>query len=519
MTAKGQKGEVMLERVKIFDTTLRDGEQSPGNTMNTQEKLRVARQLEALGVDIIEAGFPIASEGDFDAVRQIAAIIKNSEVAGLARANNEDIDRAWEAIKDAQMPRIHTFISTSDIHLKHQFKKTRDEILIIASDAVKRAKKYTDNVEFSAMDATRSDWDYLCRIVAEVIDAGAVTVNIPDTVGYAVPQEFGRLIRYIKEHVPNIDRAVISVHCHNDLGLAVANSIAAVENGARQIECTINGIGERAGNASMEEIAMILRTRKDAFSLDTRIVTEKIYPASRLITAITGVSVQPNKAIVGANAFAHESGIHQDGLLKAKLTYEIMTPESVGISKSSLVLGKHSGRHAFRERIEGLGYTLDDKELNITFKRFKTLSDMKKYIYDEDIEMIIMDEIYKIPEKYKLAYLNVSCGNTTIPTATVKLEIDGNIYQDVGVGDGPVDATFKIIKKMVKTNSKLAKFSVNSISKDMDAQGEVFVKLEEKGLIAIGKGADTDIIVASAKAYINALNRLEYVKSKKVEVK
>ncbi len=509
----------MSERVYIFDTTLRDGEQSPGNTMNTQEKLRVARQLELLGVDIIEAGFPIASDGDFDAVKQIAGIIKNSEVAGLARANDEDIDRAWEAIKIAAKPRIHTFISTSDIHLKHQFRKNRDEILKIAVSAVKRAKKYTDNVEFSAMDATRSDWDYLCKVFSEVIDAGAVTINVPDTVGYTVPEEFGRLIRYIREHVPNISNAVISVHCHNDLGLAVANSIAAIQNGARQVECTINGIGERAGNASLEEIAMILRVRKDVFPADTRIVSEKIYPTSRLITAITGVSVQPNKAIVGANAFAHESGIHQDGLLKEKLTYEIMTPESVGIPKSSLVLGKHSGRHAFRERIEGLGYSLDDKELNLAFKRFKSLSDMKKYVYDEDIEMIIMDEIYKIPEKYRLLYLNVSCGNMIIPTATVKLEADGNVYQDVGVGDGPVDATFKIIKKIAKTNSKLVKFSVNSITKDMDAQGEVFVKVEEKGLIAIGKGADTDIIVASAKAYVNALNRLEYVKSKKIEVK
>ncbi len=504
----------MSEQVFIFDTTLRDGEQSPGNTMNTQEKLRVARQLELLGVDIIEAGFPIASEGDFDAVKQIAKLVKHCQVAGLARANDEDIDRAWKAIKMAAQPRIHTFISTSDIHLKHQFKKTRDEVLVIAVAAVKRAKRYIDNVEFSAMDATRSDWDYLCKVVAEVIDAGATTVNIPDTVGYAVPHEFGELISYIRKNVPNIDKAVISVHCHNDLGLAVANSIAAIHNGARQVECTINGIGERAGNASLEEIAMILRTRKANFTADTRIVSEKIYPTSRLITSITGVPVQPNKAIVGANAFAHESGIHQDGLLKAKLTYEIMTPESVGISKSSLVLGKHSGRHALRDRVENLGYILDDKELNLAFKRFKTLSDMKKNVYDEDIEMIIMDEIYKTAERVKLVYLNVSCGNTTIPTATVKLEIDGNIVQDVGTGDGPVDATYKVIKRLVKTTSKLEKFSVNSITQDMDAQGEVFVKVSEKGLKAIGKGADTDIIVASAKAYINALNRLEYMKTK-----
>ena len=504
----------MTDRVLIFDTTLRDGEQSPGNTMNTPEKLRVAKQLEALGVDIIEAGFPIASEGDFDAVRQIAEAVKDSEIAGLARANDEDIDRAWEAVKVANMPRIHTFISTSDIHLMHQFKKDRDEILKIAVSAVKRAKKHTPAVEFSAMDATRSDWDYLCRVFAEVIDAGAMTVNVPDTVGYTVPDEFGRLIKYIMANVPNISQAVISVHCHNDLGLAVANSIAAIVNGARQVECTINGIGERAGNASLEEIAMILRTRRDAFLLDTRIKTEKIYSTSRLVTSITGVSVQPNKAIVGANAFAHESGIHQDGLLKAKVTYEIMTPESVGIPKSSLVLGKHSGRHAFRQRIAELGYSLADKELNLAFKRFKALSDVKKDIYNEDIEMIIMDEIYKIPEKYKLAYLSVSCGNTTVPTATVKLEIDGSVYQDVGVGDGPVDATYKIIKRIVNTNSKLLKFSINSITKDMDAQGEVFVKLEENGHIVIGKGADTDIIVASARAYINALNKLDYIKQK-----
>ena len=507
----------MAERVFIFDTTLRDGEQSPGNTMNTPEKLRVARQLEILGVDIIEAGFPIASEGDFEAVKLIAETVKNCEIAGLARANNEDIDRAWEAIKNAAMPRIHTFISTSDIHLKHQFKKTRDEILKIAVDAVKRAKKHTPNVEFSAMDATRSDWDYLCRILAEVIEAGAVTVNVPDTVGYTVPAEFGELIRYIVTNVPNIAKAVISVHCHNDLGLATANSIAAIQNGARQVECTVNGIGERAGNASLEEIAMILRTRKNVFAVDTRIVSEKIYPTSKLITSITGASVQANKAIVGANAFAHESGIHQDGLLKSKLTYEIMRPESVGITKSSLVLGKHSGRHAFRERIEEMGYTFSDSEINLAFKRFKTLSDMKKYVYDEDIEMIIMDEIYKVPERFKIAYLNVTCGNNVVPTAMVKLEIDGNVLQDVGFGDGPVDATYKVIKKLVKTNSKLLKFSVNSITRDMDAQGEVFVKIEEKGSTVIGKGTDTDIIVASAKAYVNALNKLEYVKKRKVE--
>lgn len=507
----------MTQRVFIFDTTLRDGEQSPGNTMNAQEKIRVAKQLEALGVDIIEAGFPIASEGDFESVKQIAEVVKGSQVAGLARANFEDIDRTWEAVRGAVNPRIHTFISTSDIHLKYQIKKSRDEVLKLTEDSVKRAKKYTDNVEFSAMDATRSDWDYLCKVFAIAIEAGANTINIPDTVGYAVPDEFGALVRYVMEHVPNISQAVVSTHCHNDLGLAVANSIAGVKAGARQVECTINGIGERSGNAALEEVVMILRTRKDVFSFDTGIVSEKIYPTSRLITSVTGAPVQPNKAVVGANAFAHESGIHQDGLLKAKLTYEIMTPQSVGIPKSSLILGKHSGRHAFRDRIGDLGYSLDEKELNLAFKRFKVLADMKKDVYDEDIEMIIMDEIVRVPEKYRLAYLSVVCGNMAIPTATVRIEIDGQAHQEAGFGDGPVDATLKAIKKIIKTNSKLLKFYVNAITGGTDAQGEVFVKLEEKGSTVIGKGVDTDVIVASGKAYVNALNKLEYVKKRKAK--
>jgi 2-isopropylmalate synthase len=502
----------MPERVLIFDTTLRDGEQSPGNTMNGPEKLRVAKQLEALGVDIIEAGFPIASEGDFESVKQIAQLVKNSEVAGLARASFEDIDRAWNAVKYAAKPRIHTFISTSDIHLKHQLRKNRDEVLKIAEDSVRRASRYTPNVEFSAMDATRSDWDYLCRVFAVAVEAGATTINVPDTVGYAVPDEFGRLIRYVMGNVPNISQAIVSVHCHNDLGLAVANSISAVRNGARQVECTINGIGERSGNAALEEIVMILRTRRDVFSLQTRIATEKIYPTSRLITSITGAPVQPNKAIVGTNAFAHESGIHQDGLLKAKSTYEIMTPESVGIPKSSLILGKHSGRHAFRDRIENLGYSLNDRELNLAFKRFKTLADMKKDVYDEDIEMIIMDEIVRVPEKYRLVYVSVVCGNMAIPTATVKIEIEKDVYQEACFGDGPVDATLKAIQKIIKTNSTFVKFYVNAITGGTDAQGEVFVKLEEDGSTVIGKGADTDIIVASGKAYVNALNKLEFVR-------
>ncbi len=499
-------------KVKIFDTTLRDGEQSPGNTMNIQEKLRVARQLEILGVDIIEAGFPIASQGDFDAVKQIAKTIKKSVVAGLARANKKDIDRAWEAIKNARKPRIHTFISTSEIHLKYQLRMTRKEVLKIAVKSVKRAKKYTPNVEFSAMDATRSDRDYLCRVFAEVIDAGATTLNVPDTVGYAVPAEFGELISYLMENVPNISDATISVHCHNDLGLSVANSLAAVANGARQVECTINGIGERAGNASLEEIVMVLRTRKDLFQTDTSILTEKIYPSSRLITSITGVPVQPNKAIVGANAFAHESGIHQDGLLKEKETYEIMTPQSIGMMKSSLIIGKHSGSHAFRKRVEELGYKLTAEELKKAFQRFKDLADKKKEVFDEDIEAIVADEILRAPDVYKLLNLNVVSGTVAIPTATVEIEANGNIIKDVGFGDGPVDAAFKTIAKVTKTKSRLLKYIVNSITGGTDAQGEVTVRLEEDGTVVVGQGAHMDIIMASAFAYVNALNRIEQIK-------
>ncbi len=512
----GRKKKI-FEQVKIFDTTLRDGEQSPGNTMNIQEKLRVARQLEILGVDIIEAGFPIASQGDFDAVNLIAKTIKKSQIAGLARANNMDIDRAWEAIKKAKKPRIHTFISTSDIHLKYQLRKTRDEVLKIAVRSVKRAKKYTPDVEFSTMDATRSDRDYLCRVLAEAIDAGATTVNIPDTVGYAVPGEFGELISYITEHVPNITDATISVHCHNDLGLAVANSLAAIINGARQVECTLNGIGERAGNASLEEIVMILRTRKDLFAVDTGIASEKIFPSSRLITSITGVQVQPNKAVVGANAFAHESGIHQDGLLKEKITYEIMTPESVGMTQSSLVIGKHSGSHAFRKRVEELGFNLSSDELKKAFQSFKDLADKKKEVFDEDIEAIIAEEVLRAPDIYKFLHMNVSSGSIAMPAATVEMEIDGKVIKEAAFGDGPVDAAFKAIAQITKTKSKLLKYIVNSITGGTDAQGEVTVRLEEGGTVVVGQGAHVDIIMASALAYVNALNRLEHAKKKSLK--
>jgi len=424
----------VTEIIKIFDTTLRDGEQSPGFSMNIAEKLRVAEQLERLNVDIIEAGFPISSEGDFISVREIAKKIRGPQIAGLARTEIGDIDRAWEALQYAENPLIHIVIATSNIHLKYKLMKSKGEVLDAAVKAVKHAKGYTPNVEFSAEDATRSDVDYLCKIFEAVIDAGATTINIPDTVGYSMPEEFGSLIRHISERVPNIDKASISVHCHNDLGLAVANTLAALKNGARRVECTINGIGERAGNASMEEIVMALRTRKDLHECDTNIHANHIYNTSRLLTHITGVPVQPNKAIVGSNAFAHESGIHQDGVLKEKTTYEIMTPESIGVSKSTLVLGKHSGRHAFRERLREIGYELGDENLNIAFKRFKEIADKKKTVFDEDIEAVIIDEILRIPDTYKLIYLNVISGSVTVPVATVQIEVGGKVVQEAGFG-------------------------------------------------------------------------------------
>ena len=507
-----------MDRVRILDTTLRDGEQSPGFSMNIQEKLRMAKQLERLGVDIIEAGFPIASNGDFDAVKLIAESIKDSRISALARANDKDIDRAWEAIKNARYPFIHTFISTSDIHLTHQLRKSREEVLKMAISAVKRAKSYTEDIEFSAMDATRSDRDYLCQIVEAAIDAGATTVNIPDTVGYTIPSEYGDLISYIRQKVSNIDRAVISVHCHNDLGLSTANSIAAVLNGARQVECTINGIGERAGNTSLEEVVMILYTRKDYAHLETNIKTEEIYKTSKLLTRITGVGVQPNKAIVGSNAFAHESGIHTDGLLKDKITYEIMTPESVGVKKSSIVLGKHSGRHALRDELKKRGYELTDENLNKIFNRFKELADKKKNLYEEDLETIVAEIILRAPDKYKLINMSVISGSFAIPTATIQMEIENKQIKDVGMGDGPVDAAFKTIAKITGTKSRLLKYSVDSITGGTDAQGEVTVRLEEEGKEMVGRGAHNDIIMASVLAYINALNRLEYLKQNPVNI-
>ncbi|HXX57367.1 MAG TPA: 2-isopropylmalate synthase [Thermodesulfovibrionales bacterium] len=495
-----------MRTIKIFDTTLRDGEQSPGASMNVEEKIQVARQLVKLGVDIIEAGFPIASSGDFDAVQRIAAEIKGATIAGLARAKEEDIRRAWEAVKDAPRKRIHTFHSTSDIHLKYQFRVSREEALKRSAEMVKLARSLVEDVEFSPMDATRTEASYLLEVVEAVIEAGASTVNIPDTVGYTTPSEFGELIRAIKARIG--DRAVISVHCHNDLGLAVANSLAAVLNGAGQVECTINGIGERAGNCSMEEVVMNLRTRKEFYEAGTNVNTKEIIRTSRLVTRITGIPVQPNKAIVGANAFAHESGIHQDGLLKEKMTYEIIRPEDIGLHDTELVLGKHSGRHAFKTRLSELGYELSPEEIETAFKKFKHLADQKKDIYDEDIGALVSEEISKTPETFSLVDLSITGGMLVRPTATLKLKVGEQVVERVEHGDGPVDAVYRAIVASTGTKSNLLKFEVKGITGGTDALGEVTVSLEEDGRRVRGNGADTDIIVASAKAYINALNKL-----------
>jgi len=507
----------MTRMIRIFDTTLRDGEQSPGASMNVEEKVMVAKQLARLGVDIVEAGFAYSSPGDFEAVHRIAQEVEGPTICSLARARPEDIDRAWEALKGAPKARIHTFLSTSDIHLKYQFRMTREEAKNRAVEMVQRARIYVDDVEFSPMDASRSDPAYLYEVIEAVIAAGAGTVNIPDTVGYAVPQEFGALIRGICEKVPNVKQAVISVHCHNDLGVAVANSLAAIVNGAGQVECTINGIGERAGNTSLEEIVMGLRTRKDFYQADTQIKTEEIAKTSRLVSKITGMVVQPNKAIVGANAFAHTSGIHQDGLLKDKTTYEIMRPESVGLVESRMVMGKLSGRHAFRQRMEELGYTLSDEELNHAFERFKKLADQKKDIYEEDLEVIVSEELAKMVERIVLKSFRVESGSNQTPTATVELEIDGQTVTQSGTGDGPVDAVYRTIAAMTQTKSTLLMFAVNAITGGTDAQGEVSVRVQEEGRTVSGHGADTDIIEAAAKAYLNALNRLAYMASKQAE--
>jgi len=501
----------MSERVLIFDTTLRDGEQSPGATMNQHEKVQLARQLEKLGVDIIEAGFPASSEGDREAVERIAKELKSTRVVGLSRSVAEDIETAWRAVEKARLSGIHTFIATSNIHLEHKLRMSRDEVVERAGQAVRLARSLSDWVEFSCEDATRSDPDYLCRVIETAVSEGAGTINIPDTVGYAYPEEMAGLISYVKKNVPGIDNVIISVHCHNDLGLAVANSLAALRAGARQVECTVNGIGERAGNAALEEIAMILRTRQESFGLHTGIVTDQLFHTSRLVTSITGIAVQPNKAIVGANAFAHEAGIHQDGVIKDRSTYEIMDPASVGIAKSSLVLGKHSGRHAFRARVTDLGYDLTEEEVNVAFKRFKGLADHKKTVFDEDIEAIIAEEVLRTTETYKLLSVTVMSGSDVVPTATVRMEIEGAECHGAELGNGPVDATYNTIMKLTGRRPTLLRFSIGAVTGGTDALGEVTIRLEEKGDIAVGKGAHEDILVACAKAMVNALNRLDYL--------
>lgn len=516
MAKAKKKDEQQL--IRIFDTTLRDGEQSPGNSMNIEEKLRVAKQLQKLNVDVIEAGFPIASEGDFEAVKRIAQTIKGPEIAGLCRSSDKDIDRAWEALKYAgDKGRIHTFIATSDIHMKYKLKMEPKKVLEAAVKAVKRASSYTPNVEFSCEDAVRTRLDFLAEVVEAVIDAGATTVNIPDTVGYTIPFEYFNIIKHLKDNVRNIDKAVISVHCHNDLGLSVANSIAAVQAGAGQVECTINGIGERAGNCSLEEFVMILKTRSDILPFVTNVQTDQLTPASRLLSTITGIGVQPNKAVVGANAFAHESGIHQHGVLMEKSTYEIMTPESVGLKANVLVLGKHSGRHAFKKRLVELGYDLADDDMNRAFEKFKSLADLKKEVFDEDLDALIADEVMRPSEKYRLDHITVTCGSFAVATSTVQLEIDGMAVRTAELGDGPVDATLKAIKKLTKSKCKLLQYNVGSITGGTDAQGEVTVRVADGDRTVTGRGSSTDIIEASAKAYINALNRLSSQKDRFVE--
>lgn len=498
-----------MERVIIFDTTLRDGEQAAGASLNHQEKLEIARQLDRLGVDVIEAGFPASSGGDFEAVRLIARELKRPTICALASASIEAIDKAWEAVKGAEHPRIHVFLSASDIHLAHQLKKSRDEILRMSREMVARAKSYLDDVEFSPMDASRADPTFIYQILEGVIDAGATTVNIPDTVGYATPQEFGGLIQGILEHVSSIDKVVVSVHCHNDLGLAVANSLEAIRVGARQVECTVNGIGERAGNAALEEIVMTLSVRQDVFNVATGIDTTQIYRTSRLVSDVTGFSVQPNKAIIGANAFRHQSGIHQDGVLKKAINYEIMDPKLVGIPSSALVLSKVSGRHAFKERLSELGYALSEEALNRAFQRFKELADKKKEITDRDIESLIAEELRTVTEAFHLDHVEVSCGDHSLPTATVRLiGPDGRSLADAALGTGPVDAVYKAINRIVGIPNRLTEFTVQSITEGIDAIGEVLIRIESEDITYTGRGAATDIIVASARAYMNALNRL-----------
>jgi 2-isopropylmalate synthase len=502
--------------IRIFDTTLRDGEQSPGCSMNLNEKLTLARQLEKLGVDVIEAGFPIASEGDFESVRLVAGAIEKAAVCGLSRTGKADVERAGRALEKAAKPRLHTFIATSDIHLEHKLRMTREQVLEEIDRAVRQARGYFDDVEFSAEDATRSDRDFVVQAFCVALEAGASTLNVPDTVGYTTPAEYAALIRYLREQIPDSDRVVFSVHCHNDLGLAVANSLAAVGAGARQIECTVNGIGERAGNTSLEEVVMALKTRRNVYGdIDTGINTHEIYPASRLLSSITGVQVQPNKAIVGDNAFAHEAGIHQDGVLKAAITYEIMTPESIGKASNELVLGKHSGRHAFRNRLEELGIEIDGDEFQRAFQRFKDLADAKKVIYNEDLEVIAADSRMTIEDRVELVELSIQCGTAKRAQASVELLIDGERRSTTAPGVGPVDAVFKGITELTETRGQLERYEVRAVTKGLDALGDVSVTVVEDGRRVIGHGAHEDILVASAKAYLHAINKIEWHKQRR----
>ncbi len=496
------------DRIIIFDTTLRDGEQSPGASMTVAEKIRIAQVLEEMGVDIIEAGFAIASPGDFQAVSEIAKKVKDSVVCSLARANRADIERAAEALDQAAQKRIHTFIATSPLHMRVKLQMAPEQVHQAVIDSVTLARRFCDDVEWSCEDGSRSEHDFLCRCIESAIEAGARTINIPDTVGYAYPEEFADLIQMIRNRVPNIDKAIISVHCHNDLGLAVANSLRAIEAGARQVECTINGIGERAGNAAMEEIVMAVRTRHDLLPYQSRIVTQHITKASRLVSAVTGFAVQNNKAIVGANAFAHEAGIHQDGMLKDAGTYEIMRPEDVGLVRSNLVMGKHSGRHAFRQKLKELGYELGDNALADAFARFKALADKKKEIFDEDLIALVDDEIQTIDQRIKVVELDVRCGSRPKSLASVILEVDGEQRRAEAEGDGPVDATFIAIKRLVPHSATLSLFQIHAVTEGTDAQAEVSVRLEESGKTVNGQAAETDTILASARAYVTALNKL-----------
>ncbi len=497
----------MPTRIKIFDTTLRDGEQTPGVNLNIHEKLEIARQLEKLGVDVLEAGFPIASQGDFEAVKAVAQNIKNVRIASLCRAVEKDIDRAWEAVQYAEMPRIHTFIATSEIHLKYKLKMTEEEVLQRSIAMVKHAKKYCEDVEFSAEDASRTRVEFLYKVIEEVIKAGANVVNIPDTVGYATPSEFGSLIKNIKNNVGNIDKADISVHCHNDLGLAVANSLAAISNGATQIECTVNGLGERAGNASLEEIIMGITTRKDFYNIDHKIDTKQIYKTSKLTVSLSGVNVQPNKAVVGANAFAHESGIHQHGVLSEKSTYEIMTPESIGLTQNRMVLGKLSGSHAFEERLKELGYNLKQEEIQTAFEKFKSLADKKKEVSDRDIEALVKEKVSEIPETFVLESFQISSGNKVISSSVISLRRNGNVITEAATGDGPVDAAFNAVDRAVGFGMELEEYGLRAVTEGKDALGEVTVRVYKDGSHFIGRGVSTDVIEASVKAYLNAINR------------